>query len=237
MKTPRRLATTLLTAIMPTVGVIAAAAERPVRPMDHHRSATRRPPRGSRRVAVGFATALAAAISLMAVNAAPALAANINYPAQEVNDNSNLCMGIAGGSSANGAAVVQFACELHNDQAWKLPWAPGSSINNLTGWTGLVTNFGAANRCLGTLNGGTSNSTKVVSKACNTANTDEIWTTVNATNFGYAGGWVLENGKTGNQRCLGVPGGSTAGSVQLVIYDCNGHPDQVWWRGYEFTTL
>jgi hypothetical protein len=103
-----------------------------------HNQAGKRHRHSSRRFAAGIVAALAASISLMVANTAPAFADNINYPAQEVNDNSNLCMGIAGGSSADGAAVVQFRCVLHPDQAWMLPWLPGSSLNDLRGSTGLV---------------------------------------------------------------------------------------------------
>ncbi|WP_331765232.1 RICIN domain-containing protein (plasmid) [Streptomyces sp. NBC_01384] len=154
---------------------------------------------------------------------------------QLVDANSRLCVGIAGGSSNLNAPVVQFKCISHEDQGWYLPWQAGSSVQNLKGTQGFIKNFGARNRCLGTASGMTGDSTKIVSKACNAQNRDEIWLPVSAARWGYPGFYVLENAKAGLGSCLGVPSGSTAGSVQLVLYHCNGHPDQMWGRGPEYT--
>jgi len=156
-----------------------------------------------------------------------ALYTNINRAAQLINLNSGLCLGIAGGSGGIGAAVVQFTCRSHKDQGWTLPWKVGESLPNPAGTEGFIKNYGATNRCLGTLNGNTDDLTKVISRACNAGNLDEIWLPVSAAPWGYPGGYVLENSKTGLRSCLGVPLGSPFGSVQLVIYPCNGQPDQV----------
>jgi Ricin-type beta-trefoil lectin domain len=164
-----------------------------------------------------------------------ALAYSPNRSSQWLNGGSGLCMGVAGGSGAVGASVVQFKCLSHKDQGWHLPWKPGTSLRNLSGEEGFITNYGAAKRCLGTLNGATANLTPVILRACKAANTDQIWLPVSAAAWGHPGGWVLENSKAGLGSCLGVRSGSTAGSAPLVVYTCNGHPDQVWYYGPEYS--
>ncbi|WP_316784923.1 RICIN domain-containing protein [Streptomyces sasae] len=87
----------------------------------------------------------------------------------------------------------------------------------------------------GTAGGAIADSTRIVSRACNTPNRDEMWLPVSAAAWGYPGFYLLENAKAGLGSCLGVPASSRAGSVQLVLYHCNGHLDQMWGRGPEYT--
>lgn len=48
-------------------------------------------------------------------------------------------------------------------------------------------------------------------------------------------GWTqVRNGQDLN-KCLGVLGGATAPGSQLVIWDCNGNPDQNWFFKSDFT--
>jgi hypothetical protein len=179
------------------------------------------------------------AIALLATTG-PAHAVSTRHAWQWINANSQLCIGIRSGSGAIGAAVLQWGCNNNNDQGWEsFGWMAGSnprdvgtSIHN----AGLLVNFGANNRCLGTLNGETGNGTKIISKACNSSNTDELWRPVSAYWHGYGAGfgYVLENNKTAYQKCLGVPGSDRTQGVQLVLWDCNGHLDQVWHLGGEY---
>ncbi|MFJ9908106.1 RICIN domain-containing protein [Streptomyces sp. NPDC101152] len=164
-----------------------------------------------------------------------AIASEPHRANQLVNGNSGLCVGIVGGNGQINASVVQFQCRSHEDQGWYMPWLPGSSVPNLKGELGLIKNFRARNRCLGTAAGATADSTKIVSRVCNAQNRDEMWLPVSAAAWGYPGFYVLENAKAGLGSCLGVPASSRAGSVQLVLYPCNGHLDQMWGRGPEHT--
>jgi hypothetical protein len=43
-------------------------------------------------------------------------------------------------------------------------------------------------------------------------------------------GWSLTELKNyGSNKCLGTYGGSLEPGTQVVQFDCNGHPDQMWW--------
>jgi hypothetical protein len=138
-------------------------------------------------------TAVAAALVLLvSVGADPALAITTGRGYQWINGKSGLCIGISADCSAKGVPIVQYGRNLHTDQGWDafgLPIYPDSahpvtSVNKAD----LFVNFGANNRRLGTLCGKTENGTKIVSKACNTANTDELRRPVSAYYYGYPAG-------------------------------------------------
>jgi len=174
----------------------------------------------ARLIAVLAATAATATV-LFTPSSAMAYG-GVGYEA--INQNSGLCMGVSGGSSAIGAAVVQFPCIGHGDQFWSLYPFPGS-----LGTYGLVYNASMNNRCLGLKNSGTGNGTLAVSVLCQSADWAQLWEQVEIPGLGY----VLVNYKSG--RCLGVPGSSLL-PIQLVLWDCNGHLDQIWYAGASKTS-
>ena len=171
--------------------------------------------RRARLIAVLAATAATATVLF---TPSSAMAASTGW--QAINQNSGLCMGVSGGSSALGAAVVQFPClsnPFHGDQFWELP------PNNIFSY-GLVHNASMYNRCLGLKNSGTDEGTRAVSVACQSADWAQLWEQVPIPGLGY----TLVNYKSG--RCLGVPGGSPW-PIQLVLWNCDGSLNQIWYTG------
>lgn len=131
-----------------------------------------------------------------------------------VNQNSGSCVDAAGWGTTDGTHVQQWAC---GSQQYNQEWQFQSEGNGIYS----VVNRNATSEVWDATNQGTTNGTPM-----------QIWT--------YAGGrnqqWravSLGNGNykfvgVGSNRCLDVPGASTANGVQLDIYDCNGTGAQSW---------
>ncbi|MDY7542452.1 MULTISPECIES: RICIN domain-containing protein [unclassified Cryobacterium] len=129
--------------------------------------------------------------------------------------NSNKVLDVRGGGSANGTAVQQYPGNGSNAQKWHF-------VATDSGYYRLVSALNG-NEVLDVRGAGGSNGTKV-----------QIWSWAGGTNQQ----WMPVDAGNGNitlrprhvGRCLDVTGGSTASSVQLQIYDCNGTSSQQFAR-------
>jgi lysophospholipase L1-like esterase len=111
------------------------------------------------------------------------------------------CLGVNGGSSANGTAAEIRSCDGSAAQQWS-----ARSDGTLR----------ALGKCLDAAGRGTANGTKT-----------QIWDCEG----GAHQQWQVYNGGYRNPvsgRCLDDPGSSTTDGTQLVLWDCNGGANQRW---------
>jgi Ricin-type beta-trefoil lectin domain len=181
------------------------------------------PPGGHRRVlALGLAGAMLAALGL-AVTAAPGAQAD-TVPSgwtTVVNKTSGKCIDARAASAANGTAVQQYTCNGTVAQQWQFVATSNgnvrvnSEVNAASSWD--VTNVSTADSApiqLWTYSGGT----------------NQQWLPVSE-----GSGWYhFVNANSG--KCLDVPAASTADSVQLAQYTCNGTGAQSFSLGTGSTT-
>jgi Ricin-type beta-trefoil lectin domain-like len=139
-------------------------------------------------------------------------------PFNIVNENSGLCIGASGQGTANGTAVQMYTCangtySTQLSQEWIFTAASSGyyevSDANATGETWNVTGNGATNGSL-------------IQLWTYAANSNEEFSAVS-----LGSGYYKFVGQ-GSGLCLDVPGNSTALSVQLEIYTCNGTTAQAF---------
>jgi len=119
---------------------------------------------------------------------------------------SGRCLGVAGSSTAAGAAAAIRGCETAADRQWT-SWAGGE-----------VRVFG--DKCLDANNQGTTDGTRVITWSCN-GQDNQKWTA------GSDG--TLRNVHAG--KCLDTAGSGTADGTTLVLWTCDGRAGQRWTRG------
>ncbi len=122
---------------------------------------------------------------------------------QIVGGQSNRCVDITGGSSANGTQAQLWDCGSGTNQ--RLTYTSGKQLQV----------FG--NKCLDAYGQGTSNGTQVIIWDCN-GQTNQQWN-------------VNSNGTiTGVQSglCLDAFGGGTANGTKIILWSCNGGSNQQW---------
>lgn len=120
-----------------------------------------------------------------------------------VNQNSDKCIDVVAGSTADGAPVVQFTCNGGSNQIWTME---RGSIVNLR-----------SHKCLEVAESGLQEGARVQQWAC-TGGANQRWL---ATSEGE-----LMNEKS--RECLGVPSGSAEDRVPLFQWRCNQHTSQHW---------
>jgi len=81
--------------------------------------------------------------------------------------------------------------------------------------------------CLGVLGGNMTNGTPIVQWPCN-GNPDQTWETQTINGGPGDPIWTQIVDSQDTSKCLGVAGEGTADGSNLVIWDCNGNPDQLW---------
>jgi hypothetical protein len=93
-------------------------------------------------------------------------------------------------------------------------------------FTGSWGNLNAL-KCLGVLNGDMTPGTAAVQWTCDNSS-NQSW--ILQTPGGLTNSFVttMEN-SADPSKCLGVLGGATTDGSNLVIWGCNGSPDQAWW--------
>lgn len=130
-----------------------------------------------------------------------------------IDQNSGKCVDVSGGSSADGANIIQWSCgKQKSNQEWQfLPTDSGYYTVASRNTPGSV---------LDVVNGGTDNRTKV-QLWHNVTDTQQQWMPVPL----GSGFYKLVGRSSG--RCLDVPN-NTTDEVQLQIYDCNGTSAQAW---------
>jgi hypothetical protein len=124
---------------------------------------------------------------------------------QIVDQNSGQCLVVRGGSSDNGAAVIQWPCNPKDEhQRWHMRRS-GEIVNTFSG------------KCLGIGGGSVETGKAVVQWEC-IGHQDQRWQ--------MRGSGEIVNRNSG--KCMGVTGGSAQNGAAVVQWDCNGHPDQRW---------
>jgi hypothetical protein len=147
------------------------------------------------------------------LGATPAAAQLANGPYKITNKNSAKCVDAANAGTANGTIVQQFTCNATNAQVWQLVATDSgyykilSQNNTAQGW-----DVNAA---------GTTDGTKI-----------QLWANASATNQQFQ--TVAETGgyyhlvARHDGKCVDVAGSSTADSVQLQQWSCNGTAAQAF---------
>lgn len=84
-----------------------------------------------------------------------------------------------------------------------------------------------ANRCMSLDNGGsTANGTNIVIYNCNDSQEQTWYLTPSSASPGYG---YIKNYKAGADKCMSVAdGGSTAKGAEIILWTCNGGPEQRW---------
>ena len=149
--------------------------------------------------------------TVLAGVAGVAIAAAVTPPASAatyynlVNQNSGKCMSVAGGgSTANGAKIVQWTCNDHGEQLW---YRVGDQLKNRK-----------SGKCLSVSGGGSpDNGAELVQWSCN-GSFEQMWKP--------SDGYLIchKNGKVASVS----GGGSTANSAKIVQWTAHGHADQLW---------
>ncbi|MFC4585223.1 RICIN domain-containing protein [Sphaerisporangium corydalis] len=172
------------------------------------------------RILSGLAALGTVAISLVAVPGAGASASALAAPptgwTTVVNVGSGKCVDARAASPANGTAVQQYACNGTTAQSWQLQATSGgyyrvnNNLNAAQSWD--VTNVSTADSApiqLWSYSGGNNQQWQPVEEA--------------------GGSYHFVNRNSG--KCLDVPAASTADSVQLAQYTCNGTAAQSFTMG------
>jgi chitosanase len=112
------------------------------------------------------------------------------------------CVDVAGGSSANGAAVQLYDCNGGSAQQWTVGNSDGS--------------IRALGKCLDVANASTTNGAKIQLYDCNATGAQK---------------WTVSNGalvNSGSGKCLDVTGKSSANGTRLQIWTCTNASNQTW---------
>ncbi|GAB4005003.1 hypothetical protein GCM10029992_51590 [Glycomyces albus] len=128
-----------------------------------------------------------------------------------VSRNSGKCLDVTGGSSADGAAIIQWECHGGDNQRWSLEDAGGGHVRIVAGHSG---------KCLGIEDGSTADGAAAVQQACSGAASQQ-WEVRDSD--GYSELVSRHSGK-----CLDVSGQSTEDGARLQQYSCWGGANQQW---------
>jgi endoglucanase len=136
------------------------------------------------------------------------------------NYNSGFCLGIGGGSTVNGAGVVQFSCiNGHPDQQWH----SGGTIAG--GYYQIVNGDG---KCLAVGGGSTVAGARVVGWTCEgTSHPDQYWRI--ETGYNCDGYHPIFN-YNARGDALGVSGNSHAEFAHVVIWPFQGGCNNQFWK-------
>jgi len=125
---------------------------------------------------------------------------------QIVDQHSGQCLVVRGGSTGNGAALIQWPCNPNDEhQRWHLRRS-GEIVNAFSG------------KCLGIGGGSVETGQAVVQWDC-IGHQDQKWY--------MRGSGEIVNRNSG--KCMGVGGGSVTNGAAVVQWDCIGHEDQRWY--------
>ncbi len=143
-----------------------------------------------------------------------------------LNGKSNLCIGVDGASTAEGASTGQYYCDGRHDlldnQFWTLQAVDNPGEGQFEYFR--IVN-GKSGRCLSVKDGSIDVGARVVQSACGTnpnALDHQAWRFHQLN----AGGYRLLNARS--QRCLGVDHASMARDAQLFQFLCDGSLNQDW---------
>lgn len=126
---------------------------------------------------------------------------------------SGSCMDVQGGSTADGASVIQYACSGNSNQLFTfLPAGSGR----------YQVQVQSSAKCLNVSGGSTASGALITQMGCSASQLDQLFT-VEANS---AGGFAIVSVKSA--KCIDVYGGSTANYAHIQQWDCNGLPQQGW---------
>jgi hypothetical protein len=128
---------------------------------------------------------------------------------------SGRCLDVTGGSTANGANVIQWACHDGSNQRWTLQ-AVGA------GYYRLVVDH--SDKCLDVTGGSTVNGANVIQWTCHNG-FNQQWRPV------YSGAGFYRFVARHSGRCLDVAGGSTANGANVIQWTCHNGFNQQWHLG------
>jgi hypothetical protein len=128
---------------------------------------------------------------------------------------SGKCLDVVSQSTADGANVVQYACNSGANQQWQ-------ALDLGTGYHQLIARH--SNKCLTVPGASTADSVQVQQSTCSASNTSQQW---QITDLG--GGYYRLTARHSG-KCLDVAGYSTADSARVVQFACNGGNNQQWQR-------
>ncbi len=143
--------------------------------------------------------------------------------------NTNKCLDLPGWETDNGTPIQIYDCHGGSNQQWTLAYATSSAQGGLRG-------FG--NKCVDVPGYDTTNGTNLQYYDCNNGGSQKILREPPA-----VGGSQLvnlkgeENDAPDQELCMGISGGVVGGVVQygtpVIVWDCNGSPDQTWFRTFQ----
>lgn len=133
------------------------------------------------------------------------------------NYNSNQCLAVPGGSTAQGTGLIQWPCGNWRDHYWSVQYQFTSSGFY---WYHVV-NLNSG-QCLAVPGGSTAQGTQVIQWPCGQW-ADHYW----AFATDKAGVTHIANGNSG--QCLAIPGGSTAQGTKVIQWPCGQWNDHYWY--------
>ncbi len=128
----------------------------------------------------------------------------------------DLCLDVEGGSTANGARVIQWPCHYGSNQLWamyKVGWGPYYITNLKSG------------RCLDIEYGSASAGAKMIQWDCHHLD-NQLWT---LTDFSGNTDFFRIRSERNRNNCLDVPGDSGQWGLQIQVWTCNGTAAQFFW--------
>jgi hypothetical protein len=153
---------------------------------------------------------LVAAVAMAVVVGAPTATADPAGYTHWQNARSGLCLGAAGGGTANGTKIIQWTCNPANeDQMWTRN-SSGYLLNRKSG------------KCLAIPNNSALAGTRLILWECGSANPYRKWNQVNL-GTGYV---TFVNDYT--DLAVAVSGGSLANGAAVIQWTINGQLEQQW---------
>lgn len=128
-----------------------------------------------------------------------------------VNRASGKCVDVVGGSTANGAEIIQYTCGSAANQQWRLTDRGNGYVNVVAVHSG---------KCLDVTSASTADGAAVIQYTCGSG-TNQQW---QVRTVGSSFQLVARH----SGKCLDVPSSSTANGTRLKQYTCNSGTNQLW---------
>ncbi len=128
------------------------------------------------------------------------------------NSHSDMCLKVKGGSTDNGAPIVQGECGTAAEKLWKAEVMDGGTYIQLRN--------AYSNKCLSIDGGRATKGAKIVQWDCYGGGNQKWWDTDGIT--ADQGWWISANTPSGapTWMCLDMPGASTTPGTQAAMWEC-----------------
>jgi hypothetical protein len=136
-------------------------------------------------------------------------------PTTLVRKDSNKCLDVDAGSTANGARVQQWSCNATNAQRFTLEDRGNGNYR--------LRNAGS-NKCLDVTASGTSNGTRIQQWSCTTGSSQRF-------RIEDQGGGYIRLRHPASNKCVDVNAASSADGAQVQLWSCNTSSAQAWKLG------